>query len=49
MVDPDDISGAEESLQFGVFSASAGHDREFKEFVRRRGVQFVQAWPGAMA
>jgi hypothetical protein len=48
MVDPDDISGAEGPLQFGVFSASAGRDREFKEFVRRCGVQFAQAWPGAI-
>jgi len=29
MIDSHDISGAEEPLQFGVFSASAGRDPEF--------------------
>jgi hypothetical protein len=32
MVDPHDMSGADDPLQFGVFSASAGRYREFKEF-----------------
>jgi hypothetical protein len=32
VVDPHDISGVKEPLQFAVFSASAGRDREFKEF-----------------
>jgi hypothetical protein len=32
MIDSHDISGAQQLLHFTVFSASAGRDREFKEF-----------------